>query len=463
MTKTIPFFIFIFFSIPIKAQICLENYNSSQNWTHNGANNTIFIENGKLNFVQSRNNPCEYVYRPIGFALSDAKWTMEFEFSPVKGTETGIANLLASVTSTTADPIATTWEPLALTENNAISVFYTCEFGAAANAYNIGMLCKQGSTMYALSERRIICPTGRTYYIRVERVNPNSGIMSIFTDAARTQHQSGSPLCFAINAAITNLQHLQHGADVAAHPDRALTATLDNMRLENNKNTSTLRDFKPTINGNPFVCSGGTATLTAYNAAYTSYLWSDGSTGSILNPTKAGVYSVTVTSATGECGGGSNSIAVTEVKAPVLRILGDKMACKGSLAQIIVQDSTEIAPNTTRYAWNDGSAKDTLRASEGTYSVTATNPYGCIAVANVTVLAGAPLLIPVLAVEGKCLSIYNPQPNYAYEWLQNGKIIAQANPQKYTVKKADLYQVCAKNPDGCRACNAAVWVGKIMK
>ena len=266
------FLVYICFLQQIKAQICTENYNTSQNWTHSGANNTIAIQNGKLMFTQTHCSPIdEYVHRPIGFALSDTKWQMEFEFSPVKGTETGIANLLASLTSTTADPIATTWEPLALTENNAISVFYTCDFGAAANAYHISMLCKQGSTMYALSERQIICPTGRTYYIRVERVNPNSGIMSIFTDAARTQHQAGSPLCFPINAAITNLQHLQHGADVAAHPDRALTGSIDNLKLENNKNTSTLRDFKPTINGNPFVCSGGTAILTAHNAAFTKF------------------------------------------------------------------------------------------------------------------------------------------------------------------------------------------------
>ena len=119
--------------------------------------------------------------------------------------------------------------------------------------------------------------------------------------------------------------------------------------------------------------------------------------------------------------------------------------------------------HSTRYVWSEGSQKDTLRADVGVYTVTATNQYGCTAVGAVTILAGAPLVQPILSVNGNRLSVHNPQPNYPYEWRQNGSSIAQANLSNYRAKKADLYQVCAKNTEGCRVCSADIWVGRSRK
>jgi hypothetical protein len=451
-----------FFVQKTNAQIMTENYNSAQNWTHNGNNNTISIANGKLNFNQTHSSPDdEYLHRPIGFMLNDSKWQMDFEFTPNVGTPTGVSHFIASVTGNTSDPIATTWEPSVITNNSTISVFYDCEFGAQESTYFINIITKTNQSAYIQSPIRIVCPPRQTYYIRLERMSATRGIVSVFADAAHTQHQAGSPACFAISPEIKGLQYLQHGVWIAGHNDRAMTGSIDNLTIENNKNTSSTNTLKPIINGNPFLCAGGTATLTAYNTAYTSYVWSDGSTGSILNPMVAGVYTVTVTSGAEGCGSGSATIMVQSVKSPQPIISGAKVACKGSPVLLYAKDKAEINPNSTRYTWNTGITSDTIRASEGNYSLIATNTYGCTTVVEYHVLAAQAIEIPVLSVSGNELSVYQPSSFYVYHWLQNGKPVAKG--KTFTIRETDLYQLCASNIDECTVCSAATVVVKQKK
>jgi Fe-S cluster biogenesis protein NfuA len=453
---------FFCFLLGVNAQTLVEPYRSAQNWTHEGGNNTIKIENDKLNFVQTHSNPDdERIHRPLGFALSDTKWTMDFDFLPTAGAPTGVAHLIASLTTNVNDPITEKFaEPAIYTQNNAISVFYDSEFGGAENTYFLQIAAKHDNLMYSFPAQRITCPPNRTYYLRIERTAANLGLLSVFTDAARTQHWSGSPVCFAIDADIKGLQYLQHGVWLLGHSDRALTATIDNMQIANDKNTSAIKGFQPVISGNPFLCEGGSATLTAYQPNYTSYVWSDGSTSAILNPTQAGTYTVTVTGGANGCGSGTNTIKVEKAQRPKLRISGATTACAGSTTPLIAHDDTEIRPNSTLYTWQNGITNDTIQAVAGKYSVVATNIYGCTATAEQNIAPSAPIEQPILAIQKQTLRVHNPQANLIYQWQKNGIDLPKTNTQQYKTTESGLYRVCAKNTAECVVCSAVLWVDK---
>ncbi len=82
---------------------------------------------------------------------------------------------------------------------------------------------------------------------------------------------------------------------------------------------------QPTITGPTEFCEGEVATL-GVNGAYSSYLWSTGSTASTLTVNTPGTYSVTVTNASG-CTG-TDAITLTQNPVPIVDDYGEY--CEGS-------------------------------------------------------------------------------------------------------------------------------------
>jgi hypothetical protein len=223
---------------PLYAQVFTDNYALNTGWTHNeSTNNSITIQNGKVNFNQ---NYCggidEYQYKPLGFALDNNLWTMDFDWTGTAGSNVGVAGLIASLTSQNTDPAYTTPDTSSsVTNNNTISVLYFSCYGCGSSGSGIEIITKRGTSQYVWhNSLHIPLPFNQTGYIRLERLSANTGMISVFADAARTQHLSGSPRCFPINPAITNLQYLQHGTWVPGSSARYTSGNLDNMVVENN-------------------------------------------------------------------------------------------------------------------------------------------------------------------------------------------------------------------------------------
>jgi Secretion system C-terminal sorting domain/SprB repeat/Alpha amylase, catalytic domain/Domain of unknown function (DUF1939) len=99
------------------------------------------------------------------------------------------------------------------------------------------------------------------------------------------------------------------------------------------------------ITGNSLLCNGGTATLTATPNLGT-YLWSNNSTSNILTTTQPGIYSLTVTTATGCKSAASVSVGISP---PMNVTLSGKTSCNnlGTIAATV----TGGTPNF-QYAWN---------------------------------------------------------------------------------------------------------------
>ena len=125
----------------------------------------------------------------------------------------------------------------------------------------------------------------------------------------------------------------------------------------------------PIINGQSAFCEGSSVTLNL-NDTYATYLWSDGSEGNSLEVTVGGLYSVTVTNASG-CEGIAE-FPVTENENLLPEITGDFDICAGSNTILDAGFGFET------YLWSDGTVNQMIEVTEtGTYAVTVTDVNGC--------------------------------------------------------------------------------------
>jgi hypothetical protein len=269
----------LLFPLSAFAQTFTDTYTTSNGWVAINPVSTT-IQGGSFNFNGTYcGGVDDYKFKPLGFTLSNAKWTLDFEWTAQSGTTTGPSALIASLTSETSDPECNTW-PNDITNNNTISVLYNSCFGCGSSDYGIEMITKAGAGTYVWHQAlHIPLPAQQTGYIRCERVSSTLGRISVFADAARTVHLPGSPACFPIDQNIVNLKYLQHGAWVPGDNSRALWGSLDNTVVENNINHTTPTALTATINSTGSLCGNSTVQLQASGGS--NYQWSNGTVGAI--------------------------------------------------------------------------------------------------------------------------------------------------------------------------------------
>ncbi|MBK7429215.1 MAG: hypothetical protein IPI60_20405 [Saprospiraceae bacterium] len=136
-------------------------------------------------------------------------------------------------------------------------------------------------------------------------------------------------------------------------------------------------ELSPAIGGPSGFCSGQMVTLDA-GAFFATYLWSNNATTSSIQTNTGGVYSVTVTDASG-CSG-TSSVTVVENNNPVPMITTPAL-------QVCPEDDALLTVNLANvsYMWNNSTTGQTLTAvNAGTYSVTVTDGNGCTGTTSVT-------------------------------------------------------------------------------
>ena len=438
----------------LTAQTFTDNYSSATGWTHHSSNNSVTLQNGVVNFNQAYcGGVDEYLHKPLGFTLDDNKWTMDFEWTSTDATSTGTTALIASLTSETSDPAYTASDTSQyVTNNNTISVLYNNCFGCGTSNTGIEMITKRGVGQYVWHEYlHIPINFNEVNYIRCERISATSGMISVFSDAARTQHRAGSPRCFPIDAGITNLKYLQHGVWTPGDYRRATTGTVDNTTVTNNHNNST--PFTSTTTASPpTICPNSSATLDAYTQDYTSYNWSDGSSSYSTTTQQAGTYTVTVTNASGCVGTGS--VTVEEGMSPRATIAGMNIPLDSTTTLLTANDAATTDPNTTTYSWSTFDTTRAISAGAGIYTVTVTNSGGCTASRSHTVVQDT--LPPTLyfVVQGTTLSVPNPQTGATYQWYFNNAPIQGATNESCTVSGSGVYVVCMNTGNSSQTCSA---------
>src|SRR5690606_35886321 len=211
-------------------------------------------------------------------------------------------------------------------------------------------------------------------------------------------------------------------------------------------NVTEQSELTPTIGGPSEFCTGETVTLDA-GAFFTNYMWSTAETLSSIETTAGGVYSVTVSDASG-CTG-TSSVTVVQNNNPAPMITAPALQACPEDDILLTVDLPGL-----QYVWNNSTMAQTLTAvSAGTYSVTVTDANGCTGTTSVTTTEFTSPA-PVVAgqdyyCEGGDVSIGVTTTYAEYQW--SGGV--PQNAQNTTVNAAGTYTVTVTDANGCSATN----------
>jgi hypothetical protein len=118
-----------------------------------------------------------------------------------------------------------------------------------------------------------------------------------------------------------------------------------------------------TIGGPHAICNGQSTTLVAA-PGFSSYLWSDGSTGTTLTTSTVDTYSLIVTNANG-CSSISPSItlSINPIEIPTIQAIGETTFCQGNAITLT------SSPGTS-YSWSNGATAQSVSITQsGSYFV----------------------------------------------------------------------------------------------
>lgn len=225
-----------------------------------------------------------------------------------------------------------------------------------------------------------------------------------------------------------------------------------------------------TVNSNPTpvafnngpVCVGSAIQLNASGG--NSYQWTGPSSYSnnTQNPTipsatmaNAGTYTVTVTGANGCTATASTTVSVVNNPSAAITAIPDPDICIG-------ESVTLIANSSSAYSWSTGESTPSIvvsPTSNTTYSVTLTNPGGCVGSANASILitvnalptAGINSNSPVC--EGSTINL-SATGGVSYVWSgPDGFMSFDQNPEINNAGgfHAGMYQVTVTDGNGCMA------------
>ncbi|MEO8150961.1 MAG: choice-of-anchor L domain-containing protein [Bacteroidia bacterium] len=198
----------------------------------------------------------------------------------------------------------------------------------------------------------------------------------------------------------------------------------------------------PAITGINSVCAG---ILTSFDAGvdvtgpYSIYSWSTGASTQTITPLSAGIYTVTVTNASGCTGTATLQLTINPLPTPVIN--GITSICQGSATNL-------DAGVYSSYSWTGGSTSQVLNVSaSGTYTVTVTNAAGCTGTTSKTVTVNAnptPVIAGPNSICGGSTTVYDGGPGFVgYSW-SNG-----FTSQTITIGATGTYTVTVTDASGC--------------
>ena len=234
----------------------------------------------------------------------------------------------------------------------------------------------------------------------------------------------------------------QQTATVTAGGHYTVTVT-NSYGCSNTATKDVIMDTLPILNitGTSAICLGDTAVLMVSGA--NSYHWDNGSTDAriIVFPTTQTTYRVTGTNNTPCSNESAFTVSVRSLPTPT--ISGGNDICQGD-------SSLFIALGGSTYQWSTGTTGDriTVRNAD-TYTVTATDQYGCKGTANRSLTVNR---TPDVRINGSSLFCQGRSTTLTavgastYEWQETGDIT-----QSITVSQPGTYTVIGTSDKGCRA------------
>ncbi|MEO5643493.1 MAG: T9SS type A sorting domain-containing protein [Bacteroidia bacterium] len=245
------------------AQIPCDNYDFTTATGWSQVNTPVTISSGKITATMSVPGYLpHYVYTTLGTPLGDA-WTCDFEFTPTNGS--GPNHSLVSFTESSPGTVVSAHgfhtSPSSFmyyTRTHCIEAYIYAPPGTTnadtwllKGQYKLRTGGAYGTSTVVLipwiTTTGIPLGTGamnRTFYARLQRLDETHGMVSLFSDAARTI-LIGSE-CFPIDPGVDNLTAVQSGNQPEGGASRNFSGTVDNI---------TVCNLSPLLSGSATICA----------------------------------------------------------------------------------------------------------------------------------------------------------------------------------------------------------------
>ena len=191
---------------------------------------------------------------------------------------------------------------------------------------------------------------------------------------------------------------------------------------------------------------------------------SNGATTASISVNSSGVYWVNVKN-TSSCSAVSKSIQITVLPTPYVTIYGSNTnLCKGT---VVLQAYSPSNTQNISYLWSNGATSQSIVvSSQGTYTVTVKNAYGCSYISSGIIVSGAgsSTNLPVITYSGSlkfCSGdsvILKASSGFSnYLWSTN------ETSSSIIVKKSGTYTVSTKDSSGCILTSSSVVISVEQK
>lgn len=195
----------------------------------------------------------------------------------------------------------------------------------------------------------------------------------------------------------------------------------------------------PEISGDSVICQGNVVTLTA-EAGFSSYLWSDNSTGLTYTTSTPELVRLTVVDQNG-CTG-TREIQVSEFSEALPIITGGTGFCLGESLTLDAGGGYDV------YTWSNQADTQTIEVTTaGIYSVTVTNAQGCSGDTTIVIeefeSPVVELLGDTLFCENETTTISTTNLFATYQWSTGD------NTSEIEVSQADTIQLLVIDGNGC--------------
>jgi hypothetical protein len=200
----------------------------------------------------------------------------------------------------------------------------------------------------------------------------------------------------------------------------------------------------PSISGATSFCLGSSTTLSA-GVGFSAYLWSNGATTSSINVSTAGIFTVTVTNASGCTGSTSATTTVNPLPVATITPSGNISTCNSSQ---LLNAGTGIGFN---FQWRLNS-NNILGATADNYTATVSGNYdvvvtlaGCSATSSQSILTlgtGSPQITANGSTNicaGSNVQLSAPAGASSYQWYRNNVALGTSVNQNYYASSAGQY------------------------
>lgn len=197
------------------------------------------------------------------------------------------------------------------------------------------------------------------------------------------------------------------------------------------------------IDGESTLCNGESTDLVAVVNEPVSYLWSTGATDSVITVSTSDYYRVTVTNAFGCASEGAKLVMAHSAPSGVSIVGPATAVCRGDSVTLTVTG------NASFFLWSTRDTTPSIRikaTSTTTYSVVASNTYGCSTTATYTLTVNA---IPVASITGDTALCEGQVATLTSSNAQSFHWSTGSNNRSINVTTSGTYSVVVTNSYGC--------------